>query len=67
MPGPRKYYSVYNRKTDLPVFVHGRASECCEAMGVTRATFYHYRTRNKTGFLPCKYEIIVDDEEDEDG
>lgn len=36
-------------------------------MGVKLATFWHYVTRNRTGFLPCKYEIIVDDEEDEDG
>lgn len=61
------YYSVYNRRTDQPVFIHGRARECAKAMGVTLATFWHYVTRNRTGFLPCKYEIIVDDEEDEDG
>lgn len=63
---PHTYYSVYNRRTDQPVFIHGMAKECAKAMKVTPATFYHYITRNRTGFLPCKYDIFVD-EEDEDG
>ena len=68
MPGrPRNYYSVYNRKTDEPVVIHGRAKECAKAMKVTLATFWHYVTRNNTGFLPRKYEIVVDEEDDEDG
>ena len=61
-----KYYSVYNRHTDQPVIIHGLAPECWTAMGVTRATFYHYVHRNKTSKMYCKYEIVVDDEEDED-
>lgn len=64
-----QYYSVYDRKTDQPVIIHGTAPECAKAMGVTRNTFYHYVTRNNTGFMPCKYEIFVDDpeEDEEDG
>ena len=36
--GPRrpeflKYFSVYDRKTDKPVFIHGTAWECAKAMG----------------------------------
>ena len=67
MPARRfKYYSVYNRKTDEPVYIHGTSAECIKAMGVTLSTFQNYVTRNNTGFKPCKYEIIVDEEE-EDG
>lgn len=66
--GHYKYYSVYVKKNDEPVAIHEQAPECAKAMGVTTATFWHYVTRNKTGFLPCKYEIVTDDpEEDEDG
>lgn len=66
--GPRKYYSVYVKKTDEPVIIHASAPECAAAMGVTMATFRNYVTRNRTGMLYCKYEIVVDDpEEDEDG
>ena len=64
---PRSYYSVYNRKTDEPVYIHGRAKECAKAMKVTAATFYHYVTRNKTGFMDCKYDIYVDEEDEENG
>jgi hypothetical protein len=68
MGAPHTYYSVYNRRTDQPVIIHGMARDCAKAMGVTPATFYHYITRNRTGFLPCKYEIVTDEpEEDEDG
>ena len=66
-PESYKFYSVYNRKTDEPVYIHGTARECAEAMGVKVNTFYNYVHRNKTGKLYCKYEIIVDDKEDEDG
>jgi hypothetical protein len=68
--GPRrpefyKYYSVYDRKTDTPVFIHGTARECAKAMGVTRNSFYCYMTRNRRG-EPCRYDIYVDDKEDEE-
>lgn len=59
-----KHYSVYNRKTDMPVVIHGTASECCDVLNVTFATFYHYVHRCKTGKWYCKYEIYVDEEDE---
>lgn len=60
----RKYYSVYNRKSDLPVIIHGRTSECLQVMGVSRATFYCYVTHTRNGTRKCKYEIFVDEEDE---
>lgn len=60
-----KYYSVYDRKTDAPVFIHGTAAECAAAMGVARGSFYSYMTRNRQG-KKCRYDIYID-EEDDDG
>lgn len=66
MPRRRyKYYSVYVKKTDEPVIIHAQAPECAEAMGVTLNTFHNYITRNRTGMLYCKYEIVVDDPEED--
>lgn len=61
--GPRKpefynYYSVYNRKADEPVYIHGTARQCSKAMKVKESTFYHYINRNRTGRQRCKYEIF---------
>ena len=59
---PYKYYSVYKRRTDTPVFIHGTSSECMRAMGVTQATFYAYVSHNRLGSRVCKYEIIVEED-----
>lgn len=65
---PVKHYSVYNRKTDEPVVIYGTARECIKVMGVTMTTFYIYVTRTNKGIKKRKYDIYVDDpEEDEDG
>lgn len=58
------YYSVYNRKTDMPVIIHGNTLECIKAMGVSQATFYTYLSHTKHGTRKCKYEVY-EDEEDE--
>ena len=65
---PYKYYSVYKRKTDEPVVIHGTALECIKVMGVTIATFYIYVTRTSKGVGKRKYDVYVDDREEvEDG
>lgn len=65
---PYRYYSVYKRRTDEPVVIHGTALECIKVMGVTMTTFYIYVTRTNKGFGKRKYDIYVDDpEEVEDG
>jgi hypothetical protein len=63
-----RYYSVYRRKDDSPVIIHGTTQECMATMKVTKTTFYNYGTRTRTG-APCKYDIYVDDpeEDEEDG
>lgn len=64
---PQKYYSVYNRHTDLPVYVHGTRDECRAAAGLTVSSFYSYVTRTRRGQEKGKYEIYVDEEDLEDG
>ena len=61
-----KHYSVYNRKTDLPVIIYGKTSECLRILGVSRTTFYCYVAHTKNGTRKCKYEIFVDEENDDD-
>jgi hypothetical protein len=65
--GPGKHYSVYRRKTDEPVVIYGTIPECMAIMGVTRNTFYTYVTRTNKNYPNRRYDIYVDDpEEDED-
>lgn len=59
-----KHYSVYERKTDLPVVIHGTTSECMQAIGVSRSTFYSYVSHTKNGTRKCKYEIFPDEEDE---
>lgn len=70
--GPRrpvfyKFYSVYDRKTDTPVFIHGTAAECRAAANLTRDSFYTYVTLTRNNYVKKRrYDIYVDDEEDEE-
>lgn len=64
MKRPFKYYSVYRRKTDMPVIIHATSRECLEVMGVSPATFYCYVTHTRNGTRKCKYEIFVDEEDE---
>lgn len=68
MPNYNNFYSVYERGTDRPIFIHGTPAQCAEAMGVPVETFYHYLTRIRKGLpnAPQKYEIIKDDFDEED-
>ena len=59
-----KRYSVYDRKTDLPVIIHGTTGECMQAIGVSRATFWCYVTHTRHGTRKCKYEIYVDEDDE---
>lgn len=65
---PHNYYSVYNRRTDQPVIIHGMARECIAATGLTSSTFYTYVTHTRQNSKKKrKYDIFVDEEDDEDG
>lgn len=61
-----KFYSVYRRGTDEPVIIHATAKEICERLGFTDYTFRSYVSHTKLGTRKNKYEIYVDDQEDED-
>lgn len=64
---PRNYYSVYNRRTDQPVIIHGMARECMAATGLKSRSFYNYVTRTRHNCQRGrKYDIFVDEEDDED-
>lgn len=65
---PYKRYSVYDRRTDMPVVIFGTSRECMDALRVTAETFYTYVTRSNNGVRNRKYDIYVDElEEAEDG
>ena len=63
--GRKKYYSVYDRRTDMPVIIHGTASECMKATGLARNTFYGCVGRTRKGIKRGHYEVFADDEEDD--
>lgn len=62
--GYNNYYSVYHRKTDMPVIIHGNTLECIAAMGVSQATFYTYLSHTTHGTRKCKYEVYKDEEDE---
>ena len=61
-----KFYSVYNRYTDMPVIIHATAKEIREQLGITDQTFRTYVSHTKNGTRKDKYEIYLDDPEDEE-
>ena len=63
---PYKFYSVYDRDTDLPVIIHANAKEVQEQLGISAQTFYTYVSHTRNGTRKNKYEIYLDDQEEED-
>ena len=61
-----KYYTVYRRKTDMPVIVHEPIYSCVRKLGVSVNTFYNYKSCTKHGFRKCRYEIYEDEEENDE-
>ena len=61
---PYKFYSVYDRDTDMPLVIHGTSKECAEQLGITEATFRSYVSHTKLGVRKNKYEVYVDDLDD---
>ena len=67
MPIHHNFYSVYERGTDRPIFIHGTPAQCAAAMGVDVKTFYTYLVRIRLGKrVPQKIEILKDDFDEED-
>lgn len=61
---PYKFYSVYERGTEMPIVIHGTVKECTEVLGITEATFRSYLSHTRSGVRKNKYEIYVDDPEE---
>ena len=59
-------YSVYERGTDRPIYIHGTSEECAIALGISRRSFYTQVARTKKGHPPKSYEIFIDDTDEED-
>lgn len=57
------YYTVYNRRTDLPVIIGGTARECAAAMKISLGSFHTIYTKLKNGNKKAtrKWEIFRDD------
>ena len=61
----RRWYSVYRKEDDMPIMIHGLSSECAAAMGITKNSFYRYMVQSEHGVKGRKYEIFVDDPDEE--
>ena len=35
-----KRYSVYNRRTDMPIIIHGTSLQCAKALDIDVRSFY---------------------------
>ena len=62
---PSPMYSVYDRRTEMPLIIAGTAAQCAAAMGVTMNTFYSLRSKYKHG-VQGRWEIYRDEEGDEE-
>ena len=61
-----KFYSVYDRETEMPIIIHANAKEIRERLGITDQTFRTYASHTKNGTRSDKYLIYVDDLEDDE-
>lgn len=59
-------YSVYERGTDRPIYIHGTAAECAAALGIAVHTFHTYVTKQRKNHpqAPGWIEICFDEEDD---
>lgn len=63
----KKRYSVYNKKTDMPVYIYGTAEQCAKAMGVKTVSFRAIHSKIKRGVRThLHWEIIEENEVDLD-
>ncbi len=61
----RRRYSVYRKEDDMPIIIHGLSGECAAAMGITKNSFYRYMVRLDHGIKLRKYEVFLDDPDEE--
>ena len=60
-----KYYSVYSRDTDMPILIHATAKECQEVLGISPSTFYCYVSHSRRSTRKNKYDIFLDEDEED--
>lgn len=61
-------YTVYDRRTDMPVIIGGTARQCAAAMGISLDSFHTIYTKLKNGSEKAtqKWEIFRDEPEEEE-
>ena len=61
-------YTVYDRRTDMPVIIGGTAMECAAAMRISLDSFRTIYTKLKNGSNKAtqKWEIFKDEPEEEE-
>ena len=59
-------FSVYHKKTEMPLILYATSYECAEAMGITHNSFYRYLCRIREGKIKIRKWLIYRDEEDLD-
>ena len=62
----RAFYSVYERGTDRPIFIHGTSRQCADALGIELDSFYKQVVRTRKDQAPRRYEIIIENSTEED-
>jgi hypothetical protein len=50
----------------MPVIIHATAKEIQDRLGITMQSFYTYVSHTRNGTRKNKYEIYLDDPEEED-
>lgn len=61
----RNRYSVYHRKTDMPLILYDTAKACAQAMGIKVNSFYRYICRMRQGKIKLRKWAVYEDEEEE--
>ena len=61
-------YTVYDRRTDMPVIISGTAMECAAVMGITLGSFrtIYSKLKNEREQATQKWEIFRDEPEEEE-
>lgn len=61
-------YTVYDRRTDMPVIIGGTARQCAAAMGISLGSFFTIYTKLKNGSNKAtqKWEIFKDEPDEEE-
>ena len=62
---PAKRYSVYHKKTEVPLAIYVTSKECAKAMGIKLNSFYRYICRMRGGKINLRTWLVYEDEMEE--